>query len=130
MPKKNAKRSPSRSARAKGRFKEALLAERERLRARLRALDATGETDGSVQDSIDAATDASIRDVLQGLATNETDQLRRVENALEKIAKGTYGRCEGCGGPIEIARLEALPFAVHCVACQRKEEQRARSARR
>lgn len=129
MPKKT-KRAQGARGRATAKLRAALVAERDRLRERLRALDSTGESDGSVQDSIDAATDASIRDVLRGLTSNESEQLRRVEIALEKIDKGTYGRCEACGGPIEAARLEALPFATFCVACQRKEEQRARSGPR
>jgi RNA polymerase-binding transcription factor DksA len=34
--------------------------------------------------------------------------------ALDKIAKGTYGKCEVCGKEIEIERLEANPAAKTC----------------
>jgi DnaK suppressor protein len=47
----------------------------------------------------------------------------RVERALEKLAAGSYGSCDACGGPIAPARLEAAPESVLCIAC-------ARSARR
>ena len=40
-----------------------------------------------------------------------------VARAREKVAEGTYGRCDDCGGPIGDERLEALAWAVRCVAC-------------
>ena len=43
--------------------------------------------------------------------------LADVELALARVAAGTYGRCETCGGPIPPGRLEALPAATTCVAC-------------
>jgi DnaK suppressor protein len=41
-----------------------------------------------------------------------------VERALAKVAEGSYGACDGCGGPIGDARLEALPWATLCVTCR------------
>jgi len=35
---------------------------------------------------------------------------------------GTYGLCERCGNPIEPARLEALPHALLCLTCKRRDE--------
>jgi DnaK suppressor protein len=43
-------------------------------------------------------------------------KLQDVERALGKIDEGTYGRCDACGEPIDAARLEAIPWAVRCVA--------------
>lgn len=48
--------------------------------------------------------------------------LEEVEAALDKIAAGTYGVCEKCGGAIGGGRLEALPWATHCIDCQRLDE--------
>lgn len=45
-------------------------------------------------------------------------ELSKVEHALEKIGQGTYGNCEGCGKPIDPARLEALPQASTCMTCK------------
>jgi DnaK suppressor protein len=50
-------------------------------------------------------------------ATRRT--LGQVAAALQRIADGTYGVCEVCGGPIPAERLEALPHARLCVPCQR-----------
>ena len=41
-----------------------------------------------------------------------------IDDALDKIKKGTYGVCERCGELIPKARLEALPYARLCVACK------------
>jgi RNA polymerase-binding transcription factor DksA len=40
-----------------------------------------------------------------------------VARAREKVADGTYGVCDVCGGPVGDERLEALPWAVRCVRC-------------
>jgi RNA polymerase-binding transcription factor DksA len=46
-------------------------------------------------------------------------RLRRaaVEDALDRLEKGTYGRCAACGRPIQPERLEALPSASCCRDC-------------
>lgn len=45
-------------------------------------------------------------------------EIASVEHALEKIEKGTYGKCDNCGKPIAPERLEALPQASLCVNCK------------
>jgi RNA polymerase-binding protein DksA len=45
-------------------------------------------------------------------------ELAKVEHALEKIDKGTYGKCDNCGKAIDPARLEALPQASLCMDCK------------
>ncbi|MCM0676993.1 TraR/DksA family transcriptional regulator [Micromonospora phytophila] len=40
--------------------------------------------------------------------------------ALRRMAEGTYGNCEGCGGEIPTARLEILPSTPYCVPCQQR----------
>lgn len=81
---------------------------------------------------------ASLRNsVLQPLERAEQDELadllaralRDVEDALTRLERGTFGRCEGCGRPIPSARLRALPRARLCVRCQRREDARSRRLR-
>jgi Prokaryotic dksA/traR C4-type zinc finger len=78
---------------------------------------------------------------LEGLAALEVNRLERVaaigsarvaaydigirdavRDALAKLTDGTYGDCEACRRPIPIARLEEVPYARRCVACQQREE--------
>ncbi len=47
-------------------------------------------------------------------------QLADVKRALRKLDEGTYGLCDGCGKPIDPARLEALPEANLCMLCKAK----------
>jgi len=48
------------------------------------------------------------------------EQLFEVTRALEKFEQDTYGKCDGCGRAIDPARLEALPYAILCMACKAK----------
>jgi RNA polymerase-binding transcription factor DksA len=50
--------------------------------------------------------------------------LADIERAQEKVAEGTYGKCDECGAPIGEARLEALPWAVECVRCRAEHDRR------
>ena len=56
-------------------------------------------------------------DRLSQVAVHDKLQVTRadVERAQAKLADGSYGRCDVCGGPIGEGRLEALPWAVLCV---------------
>jgi DnaK suppressor protein len=47
-------------------------------------------------------------------------KLEKVNLALEKIEKGTYGICDKCGKKISAERLEVHPEANVCVKCEKK----------
>ena len=51
-----------------------------------------------------------------------THEIREVQAALVKIANGSYGVCEGCEESIASKRLDAVPWARFCLACQSKGE--------
>ncbi|MFZ5469120.1 MAG: TraR/DksA family transcriptional regulator [Myxococcota bacterium] len=44
-------------------------------------------------------------------------ELAEIDAALDRIARGTFGRCEVCGGPIGRLRLAAIPEARACTTC-------------
>lgn len=73
----------------------------------------------------DAAQQEQLVRVLDGLESRELHELRDVRRALEKMAAGSYGVCEECGGRIPPLRLEALPQARTCYACEEREPRRA-----
>ncbi len=52
------------------------------------------------------------------LRDRATQQLELVDAALARLDDGTYGVCRRCAQAIAPARLEALPWAAHCIACQ------------
>jgi len=58
------------------------------------------------------------------LTHNSRELLRQNEQALARLAEGTYGTCDSCGEPIGKARLQAFSRATLCVACKQREERR------
>jgi len=60
-------------------------------------------------------------------ASQGTDYLMALEDALHRIDKGTYGVCEECSEKIPPRRLEAFLAARLCVKCQSKLERLQRS---
>ncbi len=76
-----------------------------------------------VGDLGDVAHDGATTEFNSQLASIETRELRLVERAIQLLRDGRYGVCEGCTQSIPIARLQALPYTVLCVECQRTEEE-------
>jgi RNA polymerase-binding transcription factor DksA len=72
----------------------------------------------------DIGTDAYEQEFTIGLIENETETLREIDAALERLRNGTYGICEATGKPIGKARLKVMPWARYCVAHERTEEDR------
>ncbi len=58
-------------------------------------------------------------DNLLSLEQSLQPKLKAVTIALEKIAKGTYGKCEKCDKEIEAERLSAYPEAKLCMSCNK-----------
>ncbi len=71
----------------------------------------------------DAGSDSYDRDFALNLLSQEQDALYEIDEALRRIAQGTYGVCEMSGEPIPELRLEAMPFARLTVSCQEKIDQ-------
>lgn len=85
---------------------------RQRVEAVDRDLSQKAEADFAEQ-----ATQQENADVLRSLKLEAEIEHRRVQAALERVHKGTYGECTRCGEPVEPARLDAMPQAENCVRC-------------
>ncbi len=68
------------------------------------------------------ASELFLRQRNLAVANDLQDELADVEQALERIAEGTYGVCQVCGEPINPERLEARPAAIYCIRHQRERE--------
>jgi len=110
-------------------FRQRLEAERQRLLAELASLAINGAVSGQVVGAehagygnhlADDGTAVFEQEKNLALQKNLQELLGKVERALRKFDQGTYGLCEECGEPIDPARLEALPYATHCVPCKAK----------
>ena len=112
------------------RFRVELEGERERIRAALASVnhtesltEETGDLATGPGDHIaDNATDTFMRELDEGLEENAERLLTEIEDALGRIADGTYGTCAACGRPIDAERLEAVPYATLCVDDKRAQE--------
>jgi RNA polymerase-binding protein DksA len=81
-----------------------------------------GDAGGLKYDSnfADSSQVTAERGEAEALAASLREALDEVDNALDKLKKGTYGICENCGKPIAPARLEAKPAARLCIDCASK----------
>ena len=107
-------------------FKELLLARRRELVGAIARAEnearVTGEVD--VRDTGDRSVEYQATDKALSAATEDSETLEQVEDALVRIENGTYGKCVVCGKAIEPARLEAIPWTPYCLADQQKIEKR------
>jgi RNA polymerase-binding protein DksA len=83
--------------------------------------DITGEV-GLDEDFADAGTATFDRERDLSIRNNIRDLIDQITRAIARIDEGTYGSCERCGRPIDAARLKALPHALLCMDCKRREE--------
>ncbi len=92
----------------------------------------TGKDHRDIIDTIKENGDMGLEELRQSNAFALIElkylELLRIEDALERIEEGKYGRCLDCGGWIRSERLKALPYAVRCRDCQATHEKRERQA--
>jgi DnaK suppressor protein len=84
---------------------------------------ASGNLSNAPLHMADLGTDNFEQEFTLSLMQNQEQALEEITLALDRIDRGTYGKCEECAGPIPKARLQALPYTRHCVACARKLQQ-------
>ena len=70
----------------------------------------------------DLGTDNYDQEFTLGLIENEQGTLELVNEALDRMELGTFGQCVECDEPITKPRLQAIPYARHCIRCARKLE--------
>jgi hypothetical protein len=51
------------------------------------------------------------------LAEQVLAELAQIDEALGRIARGSYGTCMSCGGPLGLQRIRAIPEARYCLGC-------------
>ena len=87
--------------------------------------DATGGT-GNLSNvplhMADLGTDNYDQEFTLGLIENEQGTLELINEALDRMERGEFGQCVECAEPISKPRLQAIPYARHCIRCARKLE--------
>jgi DnaK suppressor protein len=72
----------------------------------------------ATQDPADMAANAYTKELLVSMSDNDRQLLNSIDEALERIEDGAYGKCARCGEALPEKRLEAVPWARHCIRCQ------------
>ena len=111
-------------------FRDALLARKRLLQGDVKGLENEAMKKGSDGGDLstlpmhlaDLGTDSFEQEMSLGLMESESGELQKVQEALERIADGSFGLCETCRKKVPKERLKAIPWAALCVSCKMKEE--------
>lgn len=95
-----------------------LRAERDELIGPLEQLEAEEPADQDLTD--DPGIRLAEAEMHRALTTMQESHLQDIDDALKRLANGSYGVCLDCGVDIPAVRLEAVPTAKYCVDCQGK----------
>jgi RNA polymerase-binding transcription factor DksA len=110
-------------------FKTLLLERTRLLKGDLAGLEGETRTESAGRETsapghtAELASDESERDLSYGRMGSQTEELREIASALDRMKDGSFGKCETCDGSIPKERLRAIAYARLCVKCQTKEEQ-------
>ncbi|HWP84061.1 MAG TPA: TraR/DksA family transcriptional regulator [Terriglobia bacterium] len=105
-------------------YKKRLLDRKEQLEAIVSRAEHDGrEADEEApNDLADKATNSYTKEFLFKKSSDDRFILSLIQEALERMEAGEYGICVACGGEMQQKRLDAVPWARHCIECQEKQE--------
>ena len=78
--------------------------------------------DDPTVDLADKAANSYTKEFLFGMTNTDRVILNQIEAALKRINSDDYGVCANCQEELQQKRLEAVPWAKHCISCQEKAE--------
>jgi len=120
------------------RFKKLLLKKRENIITEMNNItketlsksqrEASGDLSGYSFHMADQASDNYDREFSLNLASDSQKLIYAIDETLGRIKDKTYGRCSKCNKEISRKRLRAVPYAILCIDCQRKEETKRKAS--
>ena len=87
----------------------------------IKPLQASMENNTRQGDMADQASGNNEVHIQLKLKATDAKILQAIDEALERIQRGTYGVCRDCGEPIAEARLKAIPWTRVCIVCKEKQ---------
>src|SRR6266850_5960729 len=78
--------------------------------------------DDPTVDLADKAANSYTKEFLFGMTNTDRVILNQIEAALKRIDSDDYGVCANCQEELQQKRLDAVPWAKHCINCQEKAE--------
>lgn len=70
----------------------------------------------------DMGSDSARYEMELKLMSEDGNVLSLIDDAIERIFNGEYGKCLDCGGTIPDGRLNIRPYAIYCVKCKSRRE--------
>ncbi len=106
-------------------YKKKLQTRREELIKTIARTEEEGRTadDDPTVDLADKAANSYTKEFLFGQTNTDRSLLALIDAALVRIKNSSYGVCVECEEELQQKRLEAVPWARHCVVCAEKHEQ-------
>ncbi|MCK9554507.1 TraR/DksA C4-type zinc finger protein [bacterium] len=86
--------------------------------------DSSGDLSGYSMHLADMGSDNFEREFTLDLMKKEQEILYEIQDAIERIENGTFGKCEMCGQDINKTRLKARAYARYCVECKENLEKK------
>lgn len=83
----------------------------------------------NLSDLGDQASAEADQNFILRLKGREQRLLKKIDEAMERIANGTFGICDSCGEEIDYKRLKARPVTVLCIECKTREEEEEKTRR-
>ncbi|CAI4030015.1 putative RNA polymerase-binding protein DksA [Nitrospira tepida] len=80
-------------------------------------------------DVSDQATAEADQHFAMRIRERERKLIKKIDEALSRIAAGTYGICEVCGEEIPFPRLKARPVTTLCIECKTRQEEQENGRR-
>ena len=105
-------------------YKKKLMTRREELMKTIARTEEEGRQadDDPTVDLADKAANSYTKEFLFGMTNTDRVILNQIEAALKRINADDYGVCANCQEELQQKRLEAVPWAKHCINCQEKAE--------
>ncbi|MFZ5861888.1 MAG: TraR/DksA family transcriptional regulator [Nitrospirota bacterium] len=123
--KKSTKSAVSEKDRDLAEIRQNLESQRKTLLSDAGAMIGQGLTSGAenMPDLGDQASAVTDQNFMLRLKEREQRLLKKIDEALDRMANGTFGVCESCGGEISIKRLKARPVTTLCIECKTRQEE-------
>ena len=109
-------------------YYNALISASEKIRNQMKyhaseVLDCSNADKRGVTTHMADASDNSRHEMEIRMLSEDGDVLQLIDEALERLANGEYGRCQECGEMIPEGRLKVRPHAIYCIKCKTKFEE-------
>jgi len=106
-------------------YRKKLLAKRDELLRNIARTEEEGRAadDDPTVDLADKAANSYTKEFLFGQTNHDRFTLQLIEDALKRMRENQFGLCVNCREEVQQKRLEAVPWARHCITCQEKQEQ-------